>query len=148
MRILLQRSLESSVIVNKKVVGQIDKGYVIFVGFTHDDDENIINKMINKIINLRVFSDTNDLMNLNLIDTCGQILSISQFTLYADPYNGRRPSFSDALKSDKANELYKFFNKKLLEQNIKVETGIFGADMEVNIKNDGPVTIFIDSNNF
>lgn len=147
MRILLQRSLDSNVVVDNKIVGQIDQGYVIFVGFTHDDDEKIIDKMINKIINLRVFTDSNNLMNLSLIDTKGKILSISQFTLYADPYNGRRPSFTDAMKPDAANELYNLFNKKLIEQNIEVSTGLFGADMIVNITNNGPVTIFIDSDN-
>lgn len=145
MRILLQRSLDSNVVVDNKIVGQIDQGYVIFVGFTHDDDEKIIDKMINKIINLRIFSDSNDLMNLSLIDTNGQILSISQFTLYSNPYNGRRPSFTDAMKPGEANKLYDLFNKKLIEQNIEVSTGLFGADMKVNIINDGPVTIILDS---
>lgn len=145
MRVLLQRSLESSVVVDNKVVGKIDKGYVIFVGFTHTDNENVIDKMINKIINLRVFTDSKDLMNLSLLDEKGKILSISQFTLYADPYNGRRPSFTDAMKPKEAQDLYDNFNKKLSELNIEVSTGIFGADMKVNIINDGPVTIFLDS---
>lgn len=145
MRILLQRSLESSVVVDNNVVGKIDNGYVIFVGFTHNDNENIIDKMINKIINLRVFSDSNDLMNLSLLDGKGKVLSISQFTLYADPYNGRRPSFIAAMKPSEAENLYNLFNKKLSELDIEVSKGIFGANMKVNITNDGPVTIFIDS---
>lgn len=145
MRVLLQRSLGSNVVVDGKIIGEIDYGYVIFVGFTHNDDEKIIDKMINKIINLRIFSDSNDLMNLSLIDKKGQILSISQFTLYADPYNGRRPSFTDAMKPDEAKSLYDLFNSKLKNFDIKVETGIFGAEMKVNITNDGPVTIILDS---
>ena len=147
MRVLLQRSLRSNVVVDNKIVGEIDKGYVVFVGFTHTDNENIVDKMINKIINLRVFTDSKELMNLSLLDEKGKILSISQFTLYADPYNGRRPSFTDAMKPTEAENLYDMFNKKLSELNIEVSTGIFGADMKVNIYNDGPVTIFIDSDN-
>lgn len=147
MRVLIQRSLESNVVIDKKMVGKINKGLVIFVGFTHSDNEDIINKMINKIINLRIFTDSNDLMNLSLLDEKGEILSISQFTLYADPYNGRRPSFTDAMKQDEAKKLYDLFNKKILEMGIKIEQGIFGADMTVNITNNGPVTIFLDSDN-
>lgn len=145
MRILLQRSLESSVVINNKVNGKIREGLVVLVGFTHNDNEIIVDKMIDKLINLRIFSDEKDLMNLSLLDVKGEILSISQFTLYADYTKGRRPSFTNAMKPEEANKLYNYFNESLKKYNIKVETGIFGADMKVNIINDGPVSILIDS---
>lgn len=146
MKILIQRSLHSSVTINNVLKGEIDKGLVIFVGFTNNDNEEIIDKMINKLINLRIFTDCEGLMNLSLMDTKGQILSISQFTLYADTSKGRRPSFTEALNPNDASNLYDIFNKKLKDLNIKVQTGIFGSDMKVNITNDGPVTILLDSN--
>ena len=144
MRVLLQRSKNSKVTIDGKVNGQIDHGYVLLVGFTNGDNEEIIDKMINKIINLRVFEDDNGKMNLSIMDTKGSILSISQFTLYANTKEGRRPSFTDAMKPDEASKLYDLFNEKLSEH-LLVETGIFGADMKVEIYNDGPVTIMLDS---
>lgn len=145
MKALLQRSKESKVTINNKINGKIDNGLVIFIGFTNGDNEEIINKMIDKIINLRIFEDEKGLMNLSLLDIKGSILSISQFTLYADAKKGRRPSFINALEPNESSKLYDIFNKKLKEKNINVQTGIFGADMKVEIFNDGPVTIMLDS---
>lgn len=144
MRVVVQRSKESSVIIDGKVNGKIDKGFVLLVGFTFGDTKEIVDKMINKIINLRIFSDSDDKLNLSLKDINGEILSISQFTLYAK-LNGRRPSFTKALNYDEAKDLYDYFNEELGNLDINVETGVFGSDMTVNITNDGPVTIIIDS---
>lgn len=144
MRVIVQRSKESSVIIDGKVNGKIDKGFVLLVGFTFGDTKEIVDKMINKIINLRIFSDSDDKLNLSLKDINGEILSISQFTLYAK-LNGRRPSFTKALNYDEAKDLYDYFNEELRNLDINVETGVFGSDMNVNITNDGPVTIIIDS---
>lgn len=143
MRILVQRSLESSVLVNGEVTGNINKGLVLFVGFTLNDTIKEIDYLINKILNLRVFDDENGVMNKSILDVHGEILSVSQFTLYADTKKGNRPSYAKALDSIKALELYKIFNERL-NKYIHVETGIFGAEMLVNIKNDGPVTILLE----
>lgn len=143
MRILVQRSLESSVSVDGKVVGSIDKGLVLLVGFTHDDDSSKIDYLINKVLNLRIFDDEAGVMNKSVLDVGGSILSISQFTLYADTKKGNRPSYINAMGGDKSTLLYDEFNKKLKES-IHVETGIFGADMKVSITNDGPVTILLE----
>ncbi len=145
MKLLIQRSLESNVSVRSHITGKINKGLVVFVGFTSTDDEKTVDKMIDKLINLRVFSDNNGLMNLSLLDIKGEILSISQFTLYANTAKGRRPSFSTAMRQEDANELYEYFNKNLTLFGIKIEKGVFGADMKVKITNDGPVTILLDS---
>ena len=144
MRVIVQRSKNSKVTINGKVNGSIDHGYVLLVGFTYGDNETIIDKMIDKILNLRIFEDDNGKMNLSILDTNGSILSISQFTLYANCKEGRRPSFTEALKQDEAIKLYDLFNEKLSSK-IHTETGIFGADMKVEIYNDGPVTIMLDS---
>ena len=146
MKVVVQRAKKSSVSVNKKVVGKINQGLVLLVGFTENDSEKDIDYMIKKIINLRIFEDENNVMNKSLLDTKGQILSISQFTLYANTKKGNRPSYAKALNSKEAIKLYDLFNKKLKEYVI-VETGIFGEDMLVNIKNDGPVTIILESGN-
>ena len=143
MRVLVQRSLESSVSVDGKVVGSIDKGLVLLVGFTHDDDSSKIDYLINKVLNLRIFDDEDGVMNKSILDVGGSILSISQFTLYADTKKGNRPSYINAMSGDKSTLLYDEFNKKLKES-IHVETGIFGADMKVSITNDGPVTILLE----
>lgn len=145
MRVVIQRSLDSKVLVNDKITGSIDKGLVVLVGFTTDDDENDINYIVRKIIGLRIFDDENGIMNLSIKDINGKILSISQFTLYADTTKGNRPSYINAMKGEYAIKLYEEFNNKLKENGIDVETGIFGADMDVHIRNDGPVTIIIDS---
>lgn len=144
MRVLIQRSKNSKVTINGKVNGSIEHGFVIFVGFCEGDNEAIIDKMVNKIVNLRIFEDENEKMNLSLLDTKGDILSISQFTLYANCTEGRRPSFIEALNPAEATILYDKFNEKLREFT-HVETGIFGSDMKVEIYNDGPVTIMLDS---
>lgn len=144
MKVVVQRSKKSKVTINNKVNGSIDKGFVLLVGFTHGDTTDIVDKMINKILNLRIFEDENDKMNLSIKDINGSILSISQFTLYADAKKGNRPSFINAMKPDEANKLYDYFNQEL-SKHIEVNTGIFGADMKVEIYNDGPVTIILDS---
>ena len=144
MKVLVQRSLESSVCVNNKVIGKINKGFVVLVGFTHTDTSDDIDYLIKKIINLRVFDDENGVMNKSILDVNGSILSISQFTLYANTKKGNRPSYIDAMGGENAKNLYNEFNNKLKEF-INVETGIFGADMNVNINNDGPVTIILES---
>ncbi|MDD6272734.1 MAG: D-aminoacyl-tRNA deacylase [bacterium] len=144
MRVLVQRSKESKVTINGTINGKIDKGFVLLVGFTQGDDETILDKMIQKIINLRIFEDENNKMNLSIQDINGSILSISQFTLYANCKEGRRPSFTSAMNPDEATVLYDKFNEKL-RKIINTQTGIFGADMKVEIYNDGPVTIMLDS---
>jgi len=144
MKVVIQRSIASSVSVSNNIVGRIDRGLVILVGFTEGDNNSIIDKMVNKIINLRIFDDENGIMNKSLLDVGGKILSISQFTLYADTKKGRRPSYIKALKSDDAVKLYNLFNNKLRKK-VSVETGIFGENMKVSITNDGPVTIIIES---
>lgn len=144
MKVLVQRVLSSSVEVDNKIVGQINKGLMLLVGFTDSDTDKEIDYMVDKIINLRIFDDENGVMNKSLIDVNGSILSISQFTLYADTRKGRRPSYIKALSGDKAILLYDKFNNKLKEENIKVETGIFGTDMKVSLINDGPITIMLE----
>lgn len=145
MKVLIQRSKESKVTIDGKVNGKIDHGLVLLVGFAHEDNELLFEKMIDKIINLRIFEDENGLMNKSLLDVNGSILSISQFTLYADYKKGRRPSFINAMEPGHASILYDKFNEELRNKNIHVETGVFGADMKVEIYNDGPVTIMLDS---
>lgn len=143
MRVLVQRSKKSSVKVDNKIVGQISKGMVLFVGFTVGDSEENIDYMIQKILKLRIFDDDNNVMNLNILETNGEVLSISQFTLYADTKKGNRPSYIKALNSKEASILYQKFNEKLSKY-IKVETGIFQSEMEVSIINDGPITIMLE----
>lgn len=144
MRILIQRVTSSSVSVDNKIVGKIDNGLLLLVGFTNDDNLEKIDYMINKIINLRIFDDENHVMNKSLLDINGSILSISQFTLYANTKKGNRPSYIDALNNKEAKILYDIFNERLKDKNINVQTGIFGADMKVSILNDGPVTIMLE----
>ena len=144
MKIVVQRSLESSVEVDDKIIGKIKHGMVILVGFTQNDTEKEIDYLIDKVINLRIFDDENGVMNKSLLDVEGSILSISQFTLYANTKKGRRPSYIEALNGEKANILYNLWNKKLKQMGIQVETGIFGADMKVKITNDGPTTIILE----
>ena len=143
MKVVLQRSKQSKVTIDGKINGKIDHGYVALVSFTNGDSIEIIDKMIKKIINLRVFTDENDKMNLSILDTKGSILSISQFTLYADTTKGNRPSYKNALNGIKAGELYKIFNERL-QKKIEVQTGKFGANMLVKIENDGPITIALE----
>ncbi len=142
MRCVIQRSKESRVLVDNKIVGEIKSGLVVLVGFTYGDDINDIDYMVNKIINMRIFDGTPE---ESVSDLNGEILAISQFTLYGDATKGRRPSYIEALKSEEANVLYELFVKRLKETNLHIETGIFGAEMEVHITNDGPITIILDS---
>lgn len=145
MKILVQRSKKSSVSVNNKIVGEIPFGLVLLVSFTNGDSEKEIDYLVDKVINLRIFDDENGVMNKSLLDVGGSILSISQFTLYADTKKGRRPSYINALKGEESSKLYDLFNKKVKEKNINIATGIFGADMQVSILNDGPATFMLES---
>ena len=145
MKLVVQKVLESSVTIDGKVHGKIDKGYMVLVGFCDTDTHEIIDKMVDKMIGLRIFEDENGKMNLSLNDVGGSILSISQFTLYADCRKGRRPGFTEAAKPDISIPLYDYFNNKIKEYNVHLETGIFGADMKVSLINDGPTTIILDS---
>lgn len=147
MRILVQKVKEASVLIDSKVYNSIDEGLVLFVGFSNLDNEDIIDKMIDKIINLRILEDENNKTNLPILSRPLEILSISQFTLYADTKKGRRPSFTNSASADIAVNLYDYFNDKLSEQ-IKVKTGVFQADMEVRLANDGPFTIMLDSEEY
>lgn len=145
MKIVIQRVKESSVTIDGKIKGSIQKGYMTLVGFCESDTKAIVDKMIDKMIGLRIFEDDQGKMNLSLADVQGAILSISQFTLYADCRKGRRPGFTDAAKPDIASSLYDYYNQKIQDLGIHVETGVFGADMKVSLLNDGPVTILLDS---
>ena len=143
MRVLVQRALSSSVTVDNEVIGRIDKGAVLLVGFTEGDNTDTIDYMVNKVLNLRIYDDSNGVMNKSILDVGGSILSVSQFTLYADSKKGNRPSYINAMNGEKAISLYEEFNNKL-SRYVPVETGKFGADMLVDIKNDGPVTIMLE----
>lgn len=145
MRVVVQRSKEARVTVSGKVVGEIEKGFVLLVGVTHEDQKEDAEYLADKIANLRVFEDPEGKMNLSLLDVGGEILSVSQFTLYGDCRKGRRPNFMDAAKPEHAIEIYNSFNHALKEKGIRVETGEFGAMMDVKLTNDGPVTLIIES---
>ncbi|MBO6048024.1 MAG: D-tyrosyl-tRNA(Tyr) deacylase [Erysipelotrichaceae bacterium] len=145
MRVVLQRVSHADVVIEGQVNGAIEHGYMILVGFKDSDTQAIINRMVEKIVNLRVFEDDHGKLNRSLLDVGGSVLSISQFTLYANAKKGRRPSFVEAAKPDLSSPLYDAFNKTLEQYNVKVERGIFGADMKVTLTNDGPVTIVLDS---
>lgn len=143
MRVLVQRSGKSSVSVDGKVIGKIDNGLVLLVGFTDGDNFEKIEYLAKKVVNLRIFPDENDVMNKSILDYGGDILSISQFTLYADTKKGNRPSYVDAMGGEEAIKLYDMFNEELRKYT-KVETGEFGADMTVQITNLGPITISLE----
>lgn len=145
MRAVVQRVKKSDVKVDGKVVGEIQKGFNVLVGISKDDTIEDLKYIRDKIINLRVFEDESEKMNLSLKEVGGELLVISQFTLYGDCRKGRRPNFMDALAGEEAKGFYLKFLEMLKEENIKVEAGIFGANMEVNIVNDGPVTLILDS---
>ena len=145
MRVILQRVTSASVVIDDACVGQVGLGYLALVGFTHDDTEADIDYMVEKVKYLRVFSDDEGNMNRSLCDVHGSILSVSQFTLYADARKGRRPSFIQAMKPEQATQMYGLWNEKLRQAGIEVQTGIFGADMKVTLTNDGPVTICLES---
>lgn len=143
MKVVIQRVLSSSVEVDNKIVGKINEGLTILVGFSKSDTYEKIDKIVNKIIKLRIFDDNNHIMNKSILDIGGSILSISQFTLYANVKKGNRPSYIDAMKSSEAEKLYDYFNNELSEY-IEVKQGIFGSNMKLNIENNGPVTIIIE----
>lgn len=145
MRVVVQRSKNASVTVGGKTVGSIEKGFVLLVGVTHEDSEEDAAFLADKIANLRVFEDENGKMNLSLLDQEGEILSVSQFTLYGDCRKGRRPNFMEAAKPDHAIKIYEAFNRFLEEKGLRVETGEFGAMMDVKLTNDGPVTLILES---
>ncbi|WP_342543415.1 D-aminoacyl-tRNA deacylase [Paenisporosarcina sp. FSL H8-0542] len=145
MKVVLQRSLEAKVTVNGEVTGQIDKGLVLLVGITHEDTEEDVRYVAEKVANLRLFEDETGKMNLSIFEAGGSILSVSQFTLYGDTRKGRRPSFSEAAKPDIAKPLWDLFNEQLRNLNLHVETGVFGAMMDVSLTNDGPVTLIVES---
>ena len=145
MRAVVQRVTSSKVVVDGKIVGSINKGINVLIGISCDDNEGDLKYIRDKIINLRIFEDENFKMNKSLMDIGGEILVISQFTLYGDCRRGRRPNFMAALGGEEAKKLYDQFVLMIKECGIKVETGIFGADMKVDIQNDGPVTILLDS---
>ena len=143
MRALVQRSGNSSVSVDNKTIGKIDSGLVVLVGFTEGDGISEIEFIARKIVNLRIFDDENGVMNKSILDVGGSILSISQFTLYADTKKGNRPSYINALGGEEAIKLYDKFNEELRKY-VNVETGSFGAEMKVSIYNDGPITIMLE----
>lgn len=145
MRAVVQRVTSSKVVVDDKIIGEIGKGLNILIGISKEDTEEDLLYLRDKIINLRIFEDENDKMNLSLLDVKGEILAISQFTLYGDSRKGRRPNFMEAEGGDKAKAVYERFIDLLREKDIKVETGEFGARMKVDIQNDGPVTLLLDS---
>ena len=145
MRTVIQRVSHAEVVIDGETHGAIQKGFMILVGIEDNDTEEIVKKVADKISKLRIFTDDEDKMNLDLRQVDGAILSISQFTLYADCHKGNRPSFSKAGKPDHANKLYMYFNEYMRQLGFTVEEGIFGADMKVTLLNDGPVTILLDS---
>lgn len=145
MKAVIQRAKDASVTVDDQIIGEIDYGFVVLLGVTHEDTMEDVKYIVNKIIHLRVFEDENRKMNLSLKDVDGSILSISQFTLYGDTRKGRRPSFIKAAKPEHARTLYEALNQKFKSEGINVETGEFGAMMDVQFTNEGPVTLMIDS---
>lgn len=145
MRVIVQKVLSSRVTVDNELIGSIDKGFNLLIGFCKEDTLEDLKYMSDKILNLRVFEDEDDKLNLSLLDVNGDILAISQFTLYGDCRKGRRPNFMNAMGGEEANKLYEEFVDILKKSGLKVETGKFGAHMKVDIVNDGPVTIMLDS---
>lgn len=145
MRLVVQNSLNASCEVNNEIVGKISHGFVVLVGFTHEDNEEIVDKMVKKFVSMRVFEDENGKTNLSLKDVNGEILSISQFTLYGSLKDGRRPSFVNAMEPNRASKLYDYFNECLEKEGYHVEKGIFGADMKIALINKGPFTTILDS---
>ena len=147
MRVVLQRVAHASVTVEEKVIGKIQRGFLLLVGVTHDDAMEDMDYLVRKIVQMRIFEDEEGKLNRSIQDIGGEILSVSQFTLYADTKKGNRPSFSKAAPGDVALEMFEQFNSLLRDTGIPVETGQFGADMKVELLNDGPVTILLDSKN-
>ena len=145
MKFLVQRVKEASVTVEEKVTGKINKGFLVLIGVCNEDTEEVADKMLKKLLGLRIFEDENGKTNLSLADVEGELLLVSQFTLYADCKKGNRPSFIKAGKPEHANRLYEYIIAKAKETFPTVETGIFGADMKVSLVNDGPFTVILDS---
>ncbi|MCZ8514627.1 D-aminoacyl-tRNA deacylase [Paenibacillus filicis] len=145
MKVVLQRSKSAQVTVDGVTVGRIEHGFVLFVGVTHEDTEQDARYLADKIAGLRVFEDDQGKMNLSILETGGQVLSVSQFTLYGDCRKGKRPNFMAAARPEQAEPLYERFNAMLREQGLRVETGRFGAMMDVSLVNDGPVTLILES---
>ena len=143
MKVVIQRVKESSVSINNEIYNRINNGLMILVGFTEGDNNLDIDYIVKKVVNLRIFDDENGIMNKSILDVNGKILSISQFTLYADTRKGNRPSYINSMNHIDAEKLYNEFNQKLSKY-ITVETGIFRSDMKVNITNDGPITIILE----
>ena len=144
MKLLVQRVANANVKVDDKIVGKVDKGFLVLCGVTHTDTKETADDLVKKLLNLRVFEDENEKMNLSLKQVNGELLIVSQFTLYADTSSGNRPSFINAAKPDMANELYEYFCSQCAKEGIHVEKGVFGAHMEVSLLNDGPVTIMLE----
>lgn len=145
MKLVVQRVKKANVVVENKTIGEINQGFMVLIGIGPTDNKEVADFLVQKLIHLRVFEDENEKMNLSIQDINGELLLISQFTLYADCSHGNRPSFSEAAKPELANELYEYFVQKCKEENIKkVATGEFGADMQVTLQNDGPVTIILE----
>lgn len=145
MKLVVQRVKNANVVIEGKVAGEIKQGYMVLIGVAPTDNKEIADFLVQKLVNLRIFEDENEKMNLSIKDIDGELLLISQFTLYADTNHGNRPSFTGAAKPDMANELYEYFVEECKKQNIKkVATGEFGADMQVSLQNDGPVTIILE----
>ena len=147
MKLVVQRVSKANVRVNNKIIGNINNGFLVLLGITHTDNEKIADYLVKKLVNLRVFKDKEDKMNLSIKDIKGEILIISQFTLYANTKDGNRPSFIEAANPEYANKLYEYFIKKCKDTGIKIETGEFGASMQVELLNDGPVTIILEKKN-
>ena len=145
MRILIQRVQKASVEIDGQVVSSIGQGYCLLVGFTHGDNEAIVNKMLDKLLKLRLFADSEGKTNLSLLDIGGEVLSVSQFTLYASLSSGNRPSFTDAMNAAEASALYEKFFDLLKQRHPKTQGGVFQTDMKVSILNDGPFTVMMDS---
>ena len=146
MRFMIQRTTGASVTIDNEIVGQIGKGFVVLIGVSDTDTKEIADKMTQKLLNLRIFEDENGKTNLSLADVCGELLLISQFTLYADCKKGNRPSFIKAGKPDMANDMYEYIIELCKQKIPNVQTGQFGADMKVQLLNDGPFSIWLDSN--
>lgn len=144
MKLVIQRVEQARVTVDDKVVGKIDKGFMVLIGVTHSDTREVADYLVKKLCNLRVFEDENGKMNLSVKDVNGELLLVSQFTLYADCKSGNRPSFTDSAKPEYANEIYEYFVHKCRSEVEKVETGEFGAHMKVDLINDGPVTVILE----
>ncbi len=147
MRAIIQRVKQASVEVDKKIVGSINHGLLIFLGVTHDDTETDVDYLVKKILNMRIFEDAEGKMNHSLLDFDYELLSVSQFTLHANTKKGNRPSFTDSAKPKQAESLYIYFNERVKKAGIHLETGVFAAMMDVSLINDGPVTISLDSKN-